>query len=156
MRLRYSREISGFDLVLSSGRIQPEDGLLTAYIDSLFTWRRATAAQLKAAGLPTDHNLGGFWGDSYPVQEDDPDGSLLWTLEHSTRTDETLALAQQYAEEATAWMVADKVVQSTGITTGWYRDTGFLIIGVAPVKPDEVQPRWRRLWNAITGEEVQA
>lgn len=154
MQLRYSSEIQGFDLVLADDRIQPETGLLTAYIDSLFTWKRATPAQLRAAGLPTNHNPGGFWGDSYPVQEDDPQGSLLWLLEHATRSEETLALGQQFAADAVAWMVADGVVADTGITTAWWKDSGLMVIGAAPVAPGDLQPRWKRLWMAITGEDV--
>lgn len=52
----------------------------------------------------------GWWADSFS-EEGDKFGSRLWLLMRSTLTTETLALAEEYAQEALRWMVEDRIAE---------------------------------------------
>ncbi len=143
---------SGFDLVNEDGRLQTEDGLQTAVILSLFTDARASADELAAAGLAASQNRGS-WQDDYPETEGDVFGSLLWLLARAKRTDETLARAKGYAERALSWLVADDVAQRVTVSTSWYGRTGLLVVAVEIERA--ATPRWRRVWDAISGELLE-
>ena len=102
-----------FDLV--NGDLATDPGLQTALIISLFSDRLAAAGDV----LPDNSSdRRGFWGD-LPVDPAaqaagpsaaDLTGSRLWLLDRALQTQETLRLAESYAEEALAWMVSDGVV----------------------------------------------
>ncbi len=144
----------GFDFVNDNG-IQTEEGLETAVIISLFTNRRATEQELLLAGLKSGH-LGGWWGDSYPEIDGDVLGSKLWLLERGKREQATLDNAELYASDALAWLLEDKVAMTVTPTASWWKDTSLLIIAIEIERPDKLQPKWRRVWQAISGEPVEA
>ena len=145
-----------YDLVNDNG-IQQDFTLETAVIMSLFTDARATAEELLVAGLPKDH-FGGWWGDSFPEVDGDVLGSKLWLLTRAKRTDATLALGQKYAEESLQWMLDDEVAESVDVTPSWYEVArkGILILAVDIQRPGELEPRWRRVWEAISGAPVES
>jgi phage gp46-like protein len=150
LKIAYSD--AGFDLVNENG-LQSDDGLQTAVILSLFTDARASADELAAAGLPVDQNRGS-WQDDYPETEGDVFGSKLWLLARAKRTDETLSRARGYAEAALAWLLADGVAQRVTVGTSWYGRTGFLVVTVDIERART--PRWRTVWDAISGELLEA
>ncbi|KAA5937611.1 hypothetical protein F3I27_22015 [Pantoea sp. Bo_2] len=78
------------------------DPLTRAVIISLFTWRRAEPDD------DTERPFG-WWGDSYPTVANDRIGSRLWLLSRSKLTNNTVASARNYAEQALAWMTEDGV-----------------------------------------------
>lgn len=143
---------AGFDLVNDNG-LQSDDGLQTAVIVSLFTDRRATPDELAEAGLPADQNRGS-WQDDYPETDGDVEGSKLWLLARAKRTDETLARAKGYAEDALAWLVADGVALRVIVVASWHGLTGYLVIAIDIERARA--PRWRRVWDAISGELLEA
>jgi phage gp46-like protein len=63
----------------------------TAVILSLFTDRRA----LDSDDIPKNSDRRGFWGDAYPLVENDQWGSRLWTLHRAKATNETLRVARE-------------------------------------------------------------
>ena len=146
-----------FDLAVDEDgfRLQTDDGLQTAVTISLFTDRRATPAELQLAGL-APHENAGWAGDSYPELDGDEWGSLLWTLRRALRDDDTLELARQYARQALQWLVEDEVAQGVTCDASWIADTGYLELTVEIVRAERGLPRWRRVWNATTGELLQA
>ena len=154
LRIAYTPD--GFDLVKSGGRLAVDDGLETAVLLSLFTDAPATDDELRAAGLTRDQNRGAWWGNDYPEVDGDVWGSKLWLLARAKRTDETLARARDYAVQAVAWMITDGLAARVPITTAWYERTGFLVVGAQMWRPGDLQPRWRRVWDAQTGRLLQS
>lgn len=144
----------GFDFLVENGRLAVDDGLESAVVYSLFTDAPATDDELAAAGLTGEQNRGAWWGNDYPEVPGDVWGSKLWLLARAKRTDETLARAVDYGSHAVAWMIADRLAARIPITAQWYGGTGFLVVGAEMWRPDDLRPRWRRLWNAQTGQAV--
>lgn len=142
-----------FDLVNLNG-LQRDAGLETAVILSLFQNARATEHELTVAGLPLDY-WGGYWGDTYPDIDGDIQGSKLWLLARGKRTAATLDLAEKWAGEALQWLVDDNVAASVKVTPSWHPNTGLLILRVDIQRPGEVEPRWSRVWEAISGAPVE-
>lgn len=107
-----------FDLALEGGDLATDEGLQTAVILSLFTDRRA----LDEDRLPDgSSDRRGYWADAY---RDRPHGSRLWLLHREKEQDEVLRRAQEYAEEALAWLVEDGVAEAVEVEA-WHmrRDT---------------------------------
>ena len=82
-----------------------KDDLARAVVNSLFSWARAEDDDER----PTESKMG-WWADSFS-EEGDKFGSRLWLLMRSTLTTETLALAEEYAQEALRWMVEDRIAE---------------------------------------------
>ena len=82
-----------------------KDDLARAVVNSLFSWARAEDDDER----PTESKMG-WWADSFS-EEGDKFGSRLWLLMRSTLTTETLALAEEYAQEALQWMVEDRIAE---------------------------------------------
>lgn len=152
IRIAYDPQ-TGFDLV-NNGGLETDDGLETAIILSLFTDARATEEELLAAGLPLD-DAHGFWGDTYPEVEGDRIGSKLWLLARAKRTDATLQQAKSYTEDALAWLTQDGIARTVTVTTEWYGTSDVVAVGVL-IERDGSEARWFRLWNAISGELLEA
>jgi phage gp46-like protein len=122
LSLSFSPEIFGFDLALISAGdtidIQGDDGLLTAVIISLFTDRRANEDDPlpdERIGVPSDRR--GWWGDTITEEEArDPIGSRLWLLSREKDQALVVARAQQYADEALAWLTRDHHVARLSVT----------------------------------------
>ena len=91
------------------GDIETDSGLTTAVFVSLFTDARNP-----------ETGEGGYWGDS---TEDEPLGSLLWTLKREKmRTDLPLRV-KGYCESALQWLKDQSIAQAVDVTvtkTGMY------------------------------------
>lgn len=103
--------IDGQSLPLGLDSAEP---LVRAVIISLFTWRRANPDDV-LPGIGSDQQRMGWWGDTFPVVPNDRIGSRLWLLSRAKLTAQTVLLAKEYAEEALAWMLADKVAGSVEV-----------------------------------------
>ncbi|WP_312584962.1 phage GP46 family protein [Atlantibacter sp.] len=93
----------------------PLDLLTRAVVISLFTWRRAKPDD------ETDVPMG-WWGDTWPVAQNDRYGSRLWLLQRKKLTNQTALEARTYIREALQWMIEDGlvsridlIIQRTGI-----------------------------------------
>ncbi len=91
------------------------DRLTRAVVISLFTWRRADPDDEADAPM-------GWWGDTWPIAQNDRYGSRLWLLQRKKLTNQTALAARSYIREALQWMVDDGLVsridlliQRTGI-----------------------------------------
>lgn len=82
-----------------------KDDLARAVVNSLFSWARAEEDDER----PTEAKMG-WWADSFS-EEGDKFGSRLWLLMRSALTAETLALAEEYAQEALEWMIEDNIAE---------------------------------------------
>ncbi len=129
-------EVGLFDVGVYLGDFDSRDELGTALHISLFTDRRANPDD----PLPVDgESRRGFWGDQYSEFPNDLIGSRLWLLSREKQTNETLARAKEYVNEAVAWLLQDGVASQVDVAVEWvamgvlgiqldiYRPTGELI-----------------------------
>jgi phage gp46-like protein len=137
----------GADLALDGPLLAEDGGLVTAVILSLWTDARALPDDVLPPGQ-TDRR--GWWGDAYPVAEQDRFGSRLWLLRASKQLQQSLNLAKAYAEEALAWLVADGVARKVEVETWIVR---FEVMGLLARihRPDSavVPIRFDVLWSAM-------
>lgn len=133
-------DYGGGDLAMSGQDLLRDDGLESAVLVSLFTDRRASVEQLRGGDDASD--LRGWWGDFNPAAEGDRTGSLLWLLRREKQTRETLARARQYAEQALAWMVEDRVARAVTVQTS-YMAAGVLRIDVEITRPSGPPTQYR-------------
>ena len=132
-------DYAGGDLVLQGQDLARDDGLESAVLVSLFTDRRATIEQIRDGD---GSDLRGWWGDFNPPVDGDQTGSLLWLLRREKQTRETLARARQYAEQALAWLIEDRVARAVTATTE-YGAPGVMHIGVEIDRPDAARVRYQ-------------
>lgn len=130
--LRFS-DFQGGDLLLSGRDLARDDGLESAVLVSLFCDRRASPEQIRPGEDAKD--LRGWWGDFAPAVEGHDTGSLLWLLRREKQVPEVLARARQYAEQALAWMVEDRVAKRITVTTE-FGGPGILLIQAVIERPD--------------------
>jgi phage gp46-like protein len=122
-QLRGDWQMAGSDLLSGAD-------LETAVLVSLFTDAWAGADFTPPDGSA---DLRGWWADTYTG---DPIGSRLWTLERATKTQATLNLAIQYANEALAWLVTDGLAASVAVFAEWQGDEGaFLAMSITITEP---------------------
>ncbi len=119
------------------------DDLTRAVINSLFSWRRANDDD----ELPGVSRFG-WWGDTFEV--DDKFGSRLWLLSRAKITDQTPKQAQEYAEEALAWLVTDGVAADV-IVTVERATVDRLDMSVEVVKPNDTTEslRFQNMWSFL-------
>lgn len=126
--------------------LEMDGGLGSAVLLSLFSDRRAGAGD----ALPdqgTDRR--GWWADAVPIVAGDQTGSLLWLLRREKLTPAVVARAQQYATEALAWMLEDKVADKVEVVASSPR-AGWLVLEVTIHRP-KVSPvtyRYDQAWDA--------
>lgn len=152
LRIAYTPD-GGYDLVNDHG-LQTDEGLESAVVYSLFTDAPATDDELQFYGFTREQNRG-WWGNSYAEIDGDVLGSKLWLLARAKRTDASLADGKAFAAQAVAWMITDGHAAKIPITASWYRSTGFLVVGAEMYQPGDLKPRWRRAWNATTGQSLE-
>ena len=94
--------------------LESDAGLETAVIISLFTDRRAKEDDI----LPDSNNPDrrGWWGDLVSDIENDQIGSRLWLLNRQKTLESVLIKTKEYAKEALAWLIEDKVVVKIDVT----------------------------------------
>jgi len=119
------------------------DELVTAIIISLFSWRRSNDDD----GFQVPHRQG-CWGDTFATVTNDRIGSRLWLLSRKKITDEVVARAKAYAEEALQWLVDDALAVSVNVEA--IREGQQLALLVEVVKPNDTQSikaRFQNLWS---------
>lgn len=123
------------DETQNAGGLSARAALHTAIMLQLFTDRR----------LPNDLRLDdgsedprGWWGDSVIYENDPLDrelGSLLWTLERGTLSEETALQAKEYAEDALAVLIEQGAAERIEVSAeAWIAD-GQLRLGVDVYSP---------------------
>ncbi|QLR42793.1 phage GP46 family protein [Enterobacter sp. RHBSTW-00994] len=119
------------------------DMLTRAVVISLFTHRRADP----------DDNVDvpmGWWGDTWPVVENDRYGSKLWLLQRSKLTNALVNTVRNYLREALQWMLDDGVVSRVDIDI---QRTGINELGNRIVlwrRDGPVTISFNDLWSVIT------
>ena len=106
---------NGADWAMAGADLASGDDLTTAVYLSLFTDRRAADDDKL---VDNTQNRRGWWGDT---GSDSQIGSRLWLLARAKQDDDTLLLAEQYAEEALQWLITDEVAASIDVNASWVR-----------------------------------
>lgn len=136
------------DINLKNGDLITDKDLETAITISLFSDRRAYADD----PLENDESLRGWWGDSFPEITNDKFGSRLWLLRREKQLPDVLERARQYAQEATAWLVEDRVADSIKVETEIVgeKPSGILGIRLEVTRPQGVQTfKYQYAWEQI-------
>lgn len=149
----------GIDLVIDANDLFADDGLRTAVLLSLFTDRRALSTDELPGG---GDDRKGWWGDAVPVNEA-PDGRLdligsrLWLLAREKRVPSVLARARQYATEALAWLIQDKVVRAVDIAAS-FQGLDQIRLEIALTRPNSEMVRFQfnLTWAAEAARVVAA
>jgi phage gp46-like protein len=108
----------GFDIDIVSGDLLTDNGMRTAVLISLFTDRVANDDDAIPDG---SDNRRGYWADAYAANGDKI-GSRLWLLGREMQTNDTLTRAEEYADEALAWLLADGVASRIDNVASWLSD----------------------------------
>lgn len=148
LALTWSAEDLAADLSIEANDLAADDGLETAVLMSLFLDREAAAGDVLPEG-ETDRR--GWWGDAFPTVEGDKIGSRLWLLARSKATPDVLSRAEEYAREALAWLVEDRVAAKVEVATEFLPGGSGLGIAVEVYRPDKNDPasfRFGRTWAA--------
>lgn len=100
---------------VNAGGLDATQPIASAVIASLFTDRRAPEGW-----RPDVADRRGWWGDGVAPdgRQAEPLGSHLWLLRNEVASERVAGLAKIYAEEALAWLVADKVAARVTVTSG--------------------------------------
>ena len=110
--LSWNDAVGSADLALNAtGALAGDDGLETAVVLSLF---------LDARARPDDGAEGhrrGWVGDAFTPE--DRQGSRLWLLRREKQTEETRRRAEDYANEALAWLVEAGLATSLSVSAAW-------------------------------------
>jgi phage gp46-like protein len=110
--LAWNNALGAADLALNAtGALASDDALQTAVVLSLF---------LDARARPDDGAEGhrrGWVGDAFTPE--DRVGSRLWLLKREKHTEETRRRAEDYANEALAWLVDAGLATSVSVTAAW-------------------------------------
>ena len=101
------------DWSVKGAQLQDGNDLATAVTISLFTDRVAAVDDVPPDGTGDPR---GWWADD--TQR--PIGSRLWLIERAKRTNETLARAESYINEALQWLIDDGVVAAFDVTVEWH------------------------------------
>lgn len=135
-RLEYDNAVQLADITTDlDGALRTDDGFTTAVIISLFTRRRANGQF-------------GWWADAL-VDDGDPIGSKLWTLQRAKVNLETLRKVRTYSEEALAWMLTSGAAKSVAATA---ERLGMQSVALRIVILRADGSRWERLWKVMLDE----
>lgn len=121
------------------------DDLPRAVLNSLFCWARAKDDD----DLPGSSKFG-WWADSFKDEDDTSFGSRLWLLSRSVLTNDVLALAKEYAEEALQWLIDDGVAETVEVTPE-RGDNDQLDLTVVITRPQEktLTARFDDVWSEL-------
>ena len=119
--------------------------LETAVLISLFTDRAADPDDEIPDGSGDPR---GWWGDAGETQKI---GSKLWLLERAKRTEANRLRAQDYADEALAWMVEAGIADSVASFAEWAGE-GRLDMAVTITRPDGREDvfNYQWAWKAVS------
>jgi phage gp46-like protein len=136
---------SGDYQLLPSGVLRADQDLATAVILSLGTDRTAHPDDQP----PDGGGRRGWWADAFRKY---PLGSRLWLLSREKETELTRIRAEQYAREATEWMIREGVASRIDIEAIW-TGAGRLELTLIIVSPPGSRVGWRfaLAWGQLVG-----
>jgi phage gp46-like protein len=144
--LLWNQSLLQADIATARGDLLVDNGLQTAVTVSLLTDRLAEPGDV----LPDNLGPRGWWADGYNGQRI---GSRLWLLKRAVLTQNTLNLAQDYANEALAWLVEANIVGAVSVVA---TAVALNVMNLAvTLSQGNAQPVYNVLWSS-TGQGVNA
>ncbi len=140
MGLTWDKDNARADLSHGAGGLETDEGLKTAVIISLFTWRRAEDGDEPA--LAGDERYG-WWADVYD-EDGMPIGSRLWLVMRMKSVEQAMSLGKRYAEEALQWLLDTGVAKTIEVTTE-RKAPNIFALGVGIQRPNG--DPWREVWE---------
>ncbi len=133
----------------NAGGLVARQSIPTAVLLSLFQDRRAPAGW-----RPDTADRRGWWGDSVAADGEaaDEDGSWLWLLDNESVSDSLPVRGKQYAEQALAWMLSEKVAGKVSVTSGLLdaAQGWWLCVDIFARSGEQVySQRFDRLWRDV-------
>lgn len=109
--LEFNKTTKEYDASILDGDFKRCDDLESAVIISLFTWARASADEV-SENAPRY----GWFGDKVDPDSSDTIGSKLYLLKREKITAQSIMRAEEYIEQALAWMIEDSVASDVSAT----------------------------------------
>lgn len=149
---------NGHDATLVAGQYEPDNGLRTALLLSLFCDALADDDDElpEEQGGETFPDRRGYWADALSrLGPDDRWGSRLWLLKGETLTSETRTRARRYALEACRWVETMGLGRIAVETELFAERRGWLVIEVTVTDATKGDIRsFRFLWDSMIREGV--
>ncbi len=141
-----------FDILIDSGGIATGDGLVTAVMLSLFSWRRARPDD----DIPEDSPRYGWWGDML-TGSGQKTGSRLWLLQRRKLTNKTISDAVGYITECLQWLMDDGVASKIEVVPERNGiDRLDILIKIYRNMPNgSVELRFGSLWDAMINKSTE-
>jgi phage gp46-like protein len=99
-----------YDIQIDGADFASAEGFETAIPTSYFTDARAPAVQVQEA-----QDRRGWAGNILTIDIERELGGLLWILEQSRITEDTLNLAKSFAQESLQWMLDDNIARQVTV-----------------------------------------
>lgn len=137
-----------YDLVIEGNEFASAGGFESAIPVSLFTDARAPAAL-----VAEPQNRRGWIGNLMTASTMRQLGSILWALDQTRITQETLNIARLEAQSALQWMVDDGV--ALGVLADVTRASqGSIVITIQITDTSNVVSRYQTLWRATDASVI--
>jgi phage gp46-like protein len=147
LALRWDGDALAADLAVEANDFARDATLQTAVELSLFLDRRADDGD-QLPDQETDRR--GWWGDSVPVVPGDRIGSRLWLLAREKQTATTRARLEQFAREALAWLLEDKVAAKVEVVASFPRPVMWgLEVAITRPSGDPVRFQFGGAWTEL-------
>jgi phage gp46-like protein len=137
-----------YDFVIEGNEFASAGGFETAIPVSLFTDARAPAAL-----VAEPQNRRGWIGNLMTAATMRQLGSILWVLDQTRITQETLNVARLAAQDAFQWMVDDGVALGVLVNLTRQSQTG-IIITIQITDTSNVVSRYQTLWRATNASVI--
>ena len=137
-----------YDIVVEGNNFASAGGFETAIPVSLFTDARAPAALVQEP-----QRRRGWIGNMMTAETMRQLGSILWTLEQTRITRDTINIARLAAQDAFAWMVEDGVALSVLVDVT-QAPRGGLLITIQIQDTSNVVSRYQTLWRATNAAAI--
>jgi phage gp46-like protein len=141
--LAWSNAAGGMALAVDEPDIDRDDGLLPGVLVSLFCDAPAREGDEIPDGTP---NRRGWWGDEHGEVPGDRIGSRLWLLARALKVAHTLKRAEDYAREALAWVLEDRVTERVDVSASFLdsaiHEAGY-VLTVTLRRPARPPEGWR-------------
>ncbi len=139
MDIKLTDDSGVFSFNTVNGDFEKDDSMETAINISLFTDRNAGEEYLQEQSR-------GWMGDLVSPVKERLIGSLLWTLDQSVLTNDTLKKSIAYAEEALSWMVEDGIASKIAVT-GIIVPRSGIKLGIDITVDSEITKHYIELWG---------
>lgn len=135
--------VGEWTLGITGSDLTPEDGFDTAIAMTLFTDARAPDS---VVAIPEKRS--GWMGNLESPVEDRQLGSLLWLVDQSKLTQDTLNTSVNYARLALNWFIEDGLANSVVVTGEIVPRSGIRLTVVFTAQSGEVSTHYFNLWEA--------